>query len=258
MSLTPLINTVGFRAVNANIINATINNLTNPVLSRIDKIIKQFFVVNNVGTVTGFTTQGKNLICDTVNNYCPYYCESCDVRGLNLGQTQTQGQNLNNFISSDNDNSFFQEEILESDIDNYFSNTDENTLEFENNMNKKLISGNFITEHILESNITKFIEIDTLTKGRWMLNGNINLLLEANVNLSGLLLQVYLDNELVPFGIINLGSHESLHNNSIKSVSYNFIFNCTKTQQLKLALTSVSNSNTIKISNLSNYFISEI
>ena len=116
MSLTPLINTVGLRAVNANIINATINNLTNPTLSRVDKVIKQFFVVNNVGTVTGFTTQGKNLICDTVNNYCPYYCDVCDVRGLNLGQ----GRNLNDLVSSDNNNSFFQEEILETDLDNYF------------------------------------------------------------------------------------------------------------------------------------------
>jgi hypothetical protein len=251
MSLTPLINTVGFRAVNANIINATINNLTNPVLSRVDKVIKQFFVVNNVGVITGFTTQGKNLICDTVNNYCPYYC---DVSGVNFNQVR----NLNDLVSSDNNNSFFQEEILETDLDNYFTNSEENTSDFENNLNRKLLSGNFSDDYSLESNTTQHIEIANLHKGRWMFNGNVNILLPPNTNLSGLLLQVYLDDQKIPFGEINLGSHESSNNESIKSSSYNFIFDSSKIQQLKLALTPISSSNPIKVLNLSNYFISEI
>ena len=241
--------------VNYNLLSeyAEIRHLRNPTLDNIAEIIDQMFDVS--GGKIELSTKFKNLICDTVNNYCPYYCsgDTCVARGVCS----------NNFNSSDNDVSFFHEEVI-SDCDfadsNYsiFETTDTNDNEkiSHNKTYLNFINKSLSSDELLINNNLKIISIEKIKKGKWLLNGNISIEIPKNTQMDNLKLFIYLDGDIIPSGELDLGSFEKSNFNMIKSFPFNLIFlNNLMGRELKIGLSSIGNDTNIKLLRTTNFFL---
>lgn len=205
--------------------------------------------------MNGLTPKFKQLICDAVNNYCPYYyCDGCNGNGNGV-----RGINLNNFNSSDNDISFFHEELISNDN---FLNENFSILDTEESVNKKvinnnnLITKNLFSDELLTNNNLKIIRIDKINKSVWLFNGNICIKILKHTQMTNLKLFIYLDENLVNSGEIDLGSHEISDSDIIKSFPYNLMFNNDSLgRELKIALISFDNKNEIILLKSTNFFL---
>lgn len=237
---------------NASINSATITNLKNNHLSCLENILGNIVDVSGC-EVIGLKPKFKQLICDAVNNYCPYYyCDGCDgnvVREINF----------NNFNSSDNDISFFHEELISNE--NFSILDTEESVNKKESVNNKKINNNLITKNLfldelLKNNNLKIITIDKINKGIWLFNGNICIKIPKYTQMSNLKLFIYLDENLVNSGEIDLGSHTVSNSDIIKSFPYNLMFNNDLLgRELKIGLISFDNENEIILLKSTNFFL---
>lgn len=257
---------ISFNGVNGNIINiftekaiintAVIDKIINPQLVCLEKIVSSMYDVSGC-QIVGLNDQFKQLICDAVNNYCPYYCTDCvgNIRGINL----------NNVNSSDNDNSFFREELLSNSnfLNDNFSVID--TEENDSDNDKKISNDyNFVTKNLssdelLVNNNLKIITIEKINKGIWLFNGNISIKIPKQTQMTNLKLFIYLDENIIPSGEIDLGSQIISDFDVIMSFPYNLMFNNDLSKrELKVALISFDNSNSIILLKSTNFFLKMI
>lgn len=246
----------------------TFLKINNPQLQCATDVINSMFVINKNYTtktceVTGLTDDFKDLICDAVNNYCPYYyCGCSGVKGI--GQNNkvfTRGfNNFNNFNSSDNSVSFFHEEIMGADSDNIM-NTDlslEN-LSSEINSYSNFISKNLSANETVSENNLKILSIEKILQGVWLLNGNVTIEIPAETEFTSFKLFVYLGSDIVPSGEIILGSHQKSAGNIIKSYPFNLMFkNDMNGNELKVGLIFSGNNHDIKILKTTNFFANKM
>ncbi len=254
---------------NANITNANITNLTSQQLTCINNTLNQLFDISGC-VVYGLTDNFKDMICDAVNNYCPYYtCGDNGCRGIN---------------SSDNDISFFHEELITNNLSdtNTFDSDDNSVNELTSTFDSSTIftsidstfthndnlatqkNVNFITKNLssnesLHDNILKIITIEKIKRGKWIFNGNICISIPKYTDMTNLKLFVYLDENLVQSGEIDLGSHEKTNCDTIKSFSYNMMFNNDLSgREIKIALMPFDNEYEIKLLKTTNFFLNHI
>lgn len=246
---------------------AEIRRLINPELLCLIKSFRQMFKVSGC-VVYGLTDNFKDLICDSVNNYCPYYCNSPNPPFI---------RNLNNYSNStDNSLSFFNEILENTDFSNSQLDIqinseqdthmiiDENTsdhMEFdfinENQIQKykTFISENLESEELLVKNILKIISLGTIKSGKWLVSGNISINIPKLTNLSNLKIYFYLNDNIVQSGEIDLGSHNITNYNVIKSHSFNIMFsNISDGSEFKIGLLSEDNNNNIILLKTTNFF----
>ena len=244
------------RALRAEIKVAVIDKIINPDLSCLRKIISEMFCTENC-QVLDLSCKFKQLICEAVEN-CPYYYCNCTgdsdnpfVRGVS---------NFNNFNNlSDNSNSFFHEEIINDDN---LSNMDLLITETDNtykNTYSKFISKNMLADENLVSNNLKIISIDTISKGKWLFNGNIAVEIPASTSVSNIKLFVYLNENVVSSGEIDLGSHSQVNSPTIKSHPFNLMFkNDLDGKELKIGIISFDNKNELKLLGTTNFFANQM
>lgn len=235
---------------------AAIGKIINPELTCLRKIIDEMFCTEKC-SVNGLTCKFKKLICDTVQD-CPYY--NCDCSG-NVDIQGVRGiSNFNDFNNlSDNSNSFFHEEIINDDD---LSNMDLSITETDNtniNTYSKFISKNLLADENLISNNLKIISIDTISKGKWLFNGNIAVEIPASTSVSNIKLFVYLDENVVSSGEIDLGSHSQVNSPTIKSHPFNLMFkNDLYGKELKIGIISFDNKNDLKLLGTTNFFANQM
>lgn len=238
---------------NSKIDVANIKKIINPKLTCLESIVESMVDVSGC-EVVGLKSNFKQLICDAVNNYCPYYCTDCsgsDVRGINFS----------NFNSSDNDISFFHEELISNDNflnDNFtITDTEENVInKKEIHINHNFISTNLLSDELLTDNNLKIIKIEKINKGVWLFNGNISIKIPKYTQMTNLKLFIYLDENVVNSGKIDLGSHIISDSDVIKSFPFNLMFNNDLLgRELKIALISFDNENEIIILKSTNFFL---
>jgi hypothetical protein len=242
--------------------NVNIAVLNNPQLNCLSTKFNSMFI-QSASDVSGcvvadLSTYFKQLICQTVNE-CPYYyCNDCGVpprvivRGL-----------ANNFNSSDNSNSFFHEEIMNDDN---LLNTDFSIMESDNSYESrklttysKFITKNLSTNENLKNNNLIIISLDKISKGKWIFNGNISLEIPSLTSVSNIKLFVYLDENVVSSGEIDLGSHSQTNSSSIKSHPFNLMFNNDlEGKELKIGIISFNNKNEIKLLETTNFFANKM
>jgi hypothetical protein len=246
---------------NAIINSADITNLKNNKLKCLENILESLIDVSGC-EVIGLTPEFKQLICDAVNNYCPYYY--CDGYNSNGNGNGVRGINLNNFNLSDNDISFFHEELISDDnfLNDNFLNENYSILDTEKSFDKKsinnddLITKNLFSDELLTNNNLKIITIDKINKGVWLFNGNICIKIPKRTQMTNLKLFIYLDENLVNSGEIDLGSQEISNSDIIKSFPYNLMFNNDLSgRELKIALISFDNKNEIILLKCTNFFL---
>lgn len=238
-----------------------VSNLNNPSLNCLINKFNSMFIQSDVSgcVVSDLTPYFKDLICQTINE-CPYYCTDCGVPPIARGLTGFS--NLNNINSSDNSNSFFHEEIINNDdlsnMDITITETDdtENTyMEFYS----KFISKNLSDDENLVNNNLKIISIDKISKGKWLFNGNIAVEIPASTSVSNIKLFVYLNENVVSSGEIDLGSHLQVNSSTIKSCPFNLMFkNDLQGGELKIGIISFDNKNKIKLLKTTNFFANQM
>ena len=235
---------------------AKIDKINNPELNCLRKIINEMFCIEKC-QVVGLTCKFKKLICETVED-CPYYY--CDCSGNGDIQGVRGISNFNNFNNlSDNSNSFFHEEIInDDDLSNMgFSITETDNTNI--NTYSKFISKNLLADENLVSNNLKIISIDTISKGKWLFNGNIAVEIPASTSVSNIKLFVYLDENVVSSGEIDLGSHSQVNSPTIKSYPFNLMFkNDLDGKKLKIGIISFDNKNEIKLLGTTNFFANQM
>lgn len=244
------------RALRAEIKVAVIDKIINPELTCLRQIINEMFCTEKC-KVVGLTCKFKKLICEAVED-CPYYYCDCSgnddiqvVRGL------TGFNNLNNL--SDNSNSFFHEEIINDDNLSSMDFTITETDNTDTNTYSKFISKNLLTDENLVSNNLKIISIDTISKGKWLFNGNIAVEIPASTSVSNIKLFVYLDENVVSSGEIDLGSHSQVNSPTIKSHPFNLMFkNDLDGKELKIGISSFDNKNELKLLGTTNFFANQM
>lgn len=248
------------QARKATIDTLNVANINNPSFACLRKKFDSMFIQSDVSgcVVSDLTPQFKDLICDTVANWCPYYyCTDCGVPPVARGLTGFN--NLNNFNSSDNSNSFFHEEIINDDN---LSNMDFSITETENtniNTYSKFISKNLLADVNLVSNNLKIISVDKISKGKWLFNGNIAVEIPASTSVSNIKLFVYLNENVVSSGEIDLGSHSQVGEPTIKSCPFNLMFkNDLEGGELKIGIISFDNKNEIKLLETTNFFANQM
>ena len=239
---------------NAQIDTAYIKKLINPQLTCLRLIVESMVDVSGC-EVIGLKNNFKQLICDAVNNYCPYYyCTDCSGSAV-------RGINFNNFNSSDYDISFFHEELISNDnfLNDSFTITDSeesviNKKEIHNNYN--FISKNLLSDELLAANNLKVIKIEKINKGVWLFNGNISIKIPKHTQMTCLKLFIYLDENVVNSGEIDLGSQIISDSDIIKSFPFNLMFNNDLLgRELKIALISFDNGDEIIILKSTNFFL---
>ena len=119
----------------------------------------------------------------------------------------------------------------------------------------KFISKNLLTQESLINNNLKIISIDKIETGKWLFNGNICLEIPKSTHVSNIKLFVYLDENVVGSGEIDLGTHLKTKSQMIKSHPFNLMFtNDIKGGELKIGIISFDNINEIKLLKTSNFF----
>lgn len=235
---------------------AVIGKIINPELICLKKIINEMFCTEKC-QVVGLSCKFKKLICEAVED-CPYYY--CDCSGNDDNQGIRGISNFNNFDNlSDNSNSFFHEEIINDDD---LSNMDFTITETDNtdiNTYSKFISKNLMADVNIVSNNLKIISIDTISKGKWLFNGNIAVEIPASTSVSNIKLFVYLDENVVSSGEIDLGSHSQVGAPTIKSHPFNLMFkNDLDGKELKIGIISFDNKNELKLLGTTNFFANQM
>lgn len=245
------------RAQKAVINTLNVSNLNNPSFACLINKFDSMFIQSDVSgcVVSDLTPYFKHLICQTINE-CPYYCTDCEVPLITRGL-----ENLNDFNLSDNSNSFFHEEIINDDE---LSNADSDfTMTETNNTNmtiySKFISKNLSADENLVNNNLKIISIDKISKGKWLFNGNITVEIPASTSVSNIKLFVYLNENVVSSGEIDLGSHSQVNSPAIKSHPFNLMFkNDLEGGELKIGIISFDNKNEIKLLKTTNFFANQM
>lgn len=248
---------------NAQIDTANIKKLINPKLECIGLIVESMVDVSGC-KVIGLKSNFKKIICDAVNNYCPYYCTDCSggtIRGINFN-------NFNNFNSSDNDISFFHEELISNEnfLNDNFSNDNFSIIDTEESINEKktniyhnFISTNLLSDELLTNNNLKIITIEKINKGIWLFNGNISIKIPKHTQITNLKLFIYLDENVVNSGEIDLGSQIISEYDVIRSFPFNLMFNNDLLgRELKIALIPFDNENEIIVLKSTNFFLKMI
>lgn len=261
--------------------NQDINTLIDSKVACIKNVISKMFILSSNCQVIGLTDNFKDLICDAVNNYCPYYyCDNCNnsvvvQRGLN------NLNNFNNFNSTDNSISFFHEEILnenglnkdslnDDSLSNDFSSYDFSTTNISQstvikndgvaeskNTNNHLnfLATNLNNDEYLFNNNFKIFSLGKVNKGKWLFNGNISIEFPKSVSMKNLKIYIYLDENIVPAGEIILGSHMNSNELETKSYPFNLMFeNNLSGRELKIGLISIDNTSNIKLLKTTNFF----
>ena len=231
---------------------ANIKKLINPQLTCLGLIVESIVDVSGC-EVIGLKSNFKQLICDAVNNYCPYYCVDCSGNSI-------RGINFNNLNLSDNDNSFFHEELISNDNflnDNYsIIDTEESNIKKEIHINNNFISKNLLSDELLKNNNLKIIKIEKINRGVWLFNGNISIKIPKQTQMTNLKLFIYLDENVVNSGEIDLGSQITSEYDVIKSFPFNLMFNNDLLgRELKIALISFDNENEIILLKSTNFFL---
>lgn len=242
---------------------AEIKKLINPDLSCLKKKFDSMFIQSDVSGcfVQDLSPYFKDLICDTITNWCPYYyCTDCD--------SSKQIRNLLNTDSSqDNSNVFFHEEIITNedlsyeelsyeDSSNEDSSNDDLSID---NSNSNFISKNLSQEEFIVKNNLKIILIEKISKGCWLFNGNICIEIPKLTSVTNLKLFVYLDENVVSSGEIDLGSHSEINSITIKSHPFNLMFkNNINGRELKIGIISFDNKNAIKLLKTTNFFVNKM
>lgn len=252
--------TISVRATNGFIKNliigiAKINYIDNPqikILSNriecLEHILNTSFEINDNCVITGLRDDFKCLICDAVNNFCPYYCGDGN-RGMNINSLNT--------MSSDGDISLFHEEIFDDDN---FLNSDISSIITTEQHNEKGLFANFVSKNLntndyLANDNLKIINIDKIEKGKWMLNGNITIEIPKMVNFTTLKLFVYLNDNVVSSGEIVLGSHDKTNSNVIKTFPFNMMFvNDVSGKDLKIALIASGNKSNLTLLSTTSFY----
>lgn len=249
----------------ATITTATINiaditTLNNPQLNCLNNIVNSMFIhTTDVSgcVVSDLTPQFKELICETVSNWCPYYCTNCGVQPrATLPAFPLEKGMENNFNLLDNSNSFFHEEIINDDS----SNIDYSIMESENFEDySKFISKNLSTNENLVNNNLKLISLDKISKGKWLFNGNISIEIPSFTSVSNIKMFVYLNENVVSSGEIDLGSQTQTNSTVIKSHPFNLMFrNDVEGSELKIGIMSFDNKNELKLLKTSNFFANQM
>jgi hypothetical protein len=256
------VSTIGIATIGT--LNVT--NINNPKLTCLISKFNSMFIHSDVSgcVVNDLSPYFKQLICQTVNE-CPYYCNDCSgtpyeiVRGL-----------ANNFNSSDNSNSFFREEIMNDDDNDDDDNDDDDISIMESNNSyesrkfatySKFISKNLSTNENLKNNNLIIISLDKISKGKWIFNGNISVEIPSLTSISNIKLFVYLDENVVSSGEIDLGSHSQTNSSTIKSHPFNLMFNNDlEGKELKIGIISFNNENEneIKLLETTNFFANKM
>lgn len=206
-------------------------------------VIDQLFITSDC-IVLGLTDDFKDMICDAVNNYCPYYCNNPNMKVLQ-----------NNFNSSDNSISFFHEEVLDNDTFSVDLLSPNNLVKHENTNYLNFLTTNIVNDEYLENNNLKIFSLGHINKGKWLLNGNISVEIPKFVSLKNLKIYIYLDENIVKGGEIDLGSHIKTNEIYIKSNPFNLMFeNDTEGKELKIGLISNGNLSNIKLNKTTNFF----
>jgi len=236
-------------------------NINNPAFACLRKKFDSMFIQSDVSgcVISDLTPQFKELICDTVSNWCPYYCVGCGVPPITRGLTNIN--NFNNFNSSDNSNSFFHEELInDDDLSNMdFSITESESIIDDIITYSKFISKNLLTDENLVNNNLKIIAIDKISKGKWLFNGNVAVKIPASTSVSNIKLFVYLDENVVLSGEFDLGSHSQVNTPTIKSHPFNLMFkNDLDGKELKIGIISFDNKNEIKLLGTTNFFANQM
>lgn len=272
----------------ANVKTGTVfaEKIVNPEFNCMKNVINSMFDLsgNDVSGcyVSGLTNEFKDLICDTVYNHC-VYCNCGVVRGiqegtfdafnfeennqknLNLTKNNVWKQNLN----SDTTDSFFHEEIINEDN---LLNEDLEILETDNLSDSsqmkqieqmttysKFIAKNLNIDVMCADNNLKLISIDKISKGTWLFNGNITLEIPKDISISNLKLFVYLNENVVQAGEVDLGSHQITYTDITKSCPFNLMFkNDIDGAELKIGLISLNNDLEIKLLKTTNFFANKM
>lgn len=168
---------------------AIIGKIINPQFKCMYDVINSMFEIklnnNSNCEVIGLTDKFKDLICDAVNNYCPYYYYYDN--GSKSINNNIFSRNLLNF-SSDNSVSFFHEQVIDNDLleseisFNETENYDSSLID----INANFISKNLSNEEFIKNNILSIINLENIQKGTWILNGNITIEIPKNISMKNL------------------------------------------------------------------------
>lgn len=229
-------------------------NLNNPDFICLKNKFNSMFIQSDVSgcVVSDLTPYFKHLICQTVNE-CPYYCADCVVPPVARGLTE--------FNDLNNSSSFFHEEIINDDLSNMdFAITETDDVDNTGmGIYSKFISKNLLVDENLVSNNLKIISIDKISKGKWLFNGNIAVEIPASTSVSNIKLFVYLNENVVSSGEIDLGSHSQVNSSIIKSCPFNLMFkNDLQGGELKIGIISFDNKNEIKLLKTTNFFANQM
>jgi hypothetical protein len=235
----------------------TVKKIINPQINCLEKKMRQMFDSSGC-EIVGLKTEFKDMICDVVNNYCPY----CDCRAPRGNVPRGFMNNDEKF--SENINSFFHEEMIEEDED--LLNTELLIMDTDNESNytqlinyPKFISKNLSNDELLKDSNLKIISIDKISKGKWLFNGNISIEIPKQTSMTNLKLYVYLDENIVSSGEIDLGSQQKSDSVVIKSHPFNLMFsNDTEGKELKIGLIPFDNQTDIKLLYTTNFFANQM
>lgn len=236
---------------------AAIGKIINPEFACLRKKFNSMFIQSDVSgcIVSDLSPYFKHLICQTVNE-CPYYNDYV-IEPQKIVRGFENDLNLS-------DNSFFHEEIIDdSDI---LSNDGSIVIKSENpdkinNINdySTFISKNLSIDANLINNNLKIISIDKISKGKWLFNGNISIEIPSMTFVSNIKLFAYLDDDVVPSGEIDFGSHTQTGTNTLKSHSFNLMFkNDLEGSELKIGIITFDNQNKIKLLKTTNFFANKM
>lgn len=234
-----------------------VKHIINPQIRCIERKFLQMFDISGC-EIVGFKSTFKDMICDVVNNYCPY----CDC-GAPRGNVPRVFMN-NDEKFSENINSFFHEETIDEDED--LLNTELLIIDSDNESNQtqlikypKFISKNLSNDELLKDSNLKIISIDKISKGKWLFNGNISIEIPKQTLMTNLKLYVYLDENIVSSGEINLDSQQKSDSVVIKSHPFNLMFsNDTEGKELKIGLIPFDNQTDIKLLYTTNFFANQM
>ena len=253
------------KAPKATINTLNVINLNNSEFVCLKNKFNSMFIQSDVSgcVVSDLTPYFKDLICQTINE-CPYYCTDCGVFPTTRG--------LENLNLSDDSNSFFHEEIINNDdlsnddlsnddllnVDFIITETDDAT-DITNAIYSKFISKNLSADENLVNDKLKIISIDKISKGKWLFNGNIMVEIPRSTSVSNIKLFVYLNENVVSSGEIDLGSHLQVNSPMIKSHPFNLMFkNDLEGGELKIGIISFNNKHEIKLLKTTNFFANQM
>ncbi len=257
-----------FMGIKTNTIIA--QHIKNSEFSQIKGLLKQMFVTNGgqiIGLQERFIKFIEKALCnDGCFGDCYYCCDN--LVGINQNNLRQLNINQNNLPLSSDDFSILSTEIVddnESTLSENLSLNDFEPNDIEQVNNVK--TGKIGEDNNLLSLTPLIITESNLSKGTWLLVGNIQITIPSGTIWKNTNLKVYLGDSstnVVSNGEINYRTPNSneFSSESTISYSYNIIFSNQISQNLNIMITSefesISANSNPTLNSTTNYFLTKL